>query len=82
MTPSKLKAHYQQANPDGHFFDRKTMQFFGDTMANYGVCEGPENTWELYRRRPVKHGLHSSAFFDKATFDERHDLKARHGQAA
>ena len=24
--------------------------------------------WELYRRHPVKHGLQSSAYFDKQTF--------------
>jgi hypothetical protein len=24
--------------------------------------------WELYRKRPVKHGLQSSAYFDKQTF--------------
>lgn len=24
--------------------------------------------WELYRRRPVKHGLQKSAYFDRVTF--------------
>jgi len=67
MSPSDLKYQYEQANPSGHFFDRKTMSFFGDTMANYGVRDAGD-CWELYRRRAVKHGLTKSAFFDKVTF--------------
>lgn len=74
MTPSQLKLLYQTHNPNGHFFDRKTLKFFGDTMKNYGVCDGPDNTWELYRKRPVKHGVRKSAYFDKVTFKERHDI--------
>ena len=85
MTPSELKYQVENAGQDSHFFTRKTMQFFGDTMRNYGtrsavincnydaagnyveggiVCE----VWELYRRRPVSHGLTSSAYFDKVTY--------------
>lgn len=60
-----------------HFFDRKTMKFFGDTMANYGIVETTVNTWtqedvpvyELYRKRPVKHGLTESAYFHRDTFE-------------
>jgi hypothetical protein len=74
MTPAELKYQYQQANPDGHFFDRKTMAFFGDTMANFGVRDDGD-CWELYRRRPVKHGLRSSHWFDKQTFRERLDKR-------
>ena len=37
MTPSDLKYRVECAGHDTHFFDRKTMRFFGDTMANYGV---------------------------------------------
>jgi hypothetical protein len=64
-----------------HHFDAKTMKFFGDTMANYGIRETTITTWsgpepvevyELYRRQPVKHGLRSSAYFDKKTFERRH----------
>lgn len=33
MTPTELK----QRTNETHFFDRKTMQFFGDSMRNYGV---------------------------------------------
>ena len=37
MTPSDLKYHIEQANTETHFFSRKTMKFFGDSMRNYGV---------------------------------------------
>ena len=73
MTPSELKTSILAHDPDSHFFDRKTMQFFGDTMRNYGVrkaeIEGVD-VWELYRKRPVKHGLQSSAFFRVSDFKQ------------
>ena len=37
MTPSELKYRVEQANTESHFFTRKTMKFFGDSMRNYGV---------------------------------------------
>lgn len=77
MTPSELKAHVE-ANSDSHFFDRKTMKFFGDTMRNYGVrlvsVSGGENAsrelWELYRKSPVKHGVSKSAYFCPITYKQ------------
>lgn len=92
MTPSELKLEYQAANPTGHFFDRKTLKFFGDSMRNYGVRsvtvlaqfdeDGnyveagiPTDVWELYRRRPSKHGLASSAYFRKSNFQQIHCIK-------
>ena len=75
MTPSELKYQIEQSGSNPYFFTRKTMQFFGDTMKNYGVCscEIEEDginvpSWELYRKRPVKHGLQSSAYFRKDNF--------------
>ena len=76
MTPSELKYNMLEHNPESHFFDRKTMKCFGDTMANYGVRSGciqardgqMVEVWELYRKRAVKGGLRASAFFDKETF--------------
>ena len=70
MTPSELKANVQETEP--YFFDRKTMKFFGDTMKNYGVRSAMIDNmpvWELYRKRPVKHGLKTSAYFDQKTFE-------------
>ena len=73
MTPSELKANILALDPDSHFFDRKTMKFFGDTMRNYRVrkteIEGVD-VWELYRKKPVKHGLKSSAFFRATDFQQ------------
>jgi hypothetical protein len=36
-TPSDLKQAVEQRGTESHFFTRKTMSFFGDTMRNYGV---------------------------------------------
>lgn len=84
MSPSELKYHVEQRGDNAHFFSRKTMQFFGDSMRNYGVRTAEVRTaydaqgnyvgnaggcvvqcWELYRKRPVKHGLQSSHYFAK-----------------
>lgn len=92
MNVSELKAAVESAGHDAHFFSRKTMQFFGDTMKNYGVRaipirtryddndrfieEGvPRDAWELYRKRPVKHGLADSAYFDSRTFRQVFPIK-------
>ena len=69
MTPPELKRHVQARG--SHFFDRDSLKFFGDTMRNYGVCrdeivdhsDQPVPCWQLYRRRPVKHVLKTSAYF-------------------
>lgn len=71
MNASELKYQHMRLHPDSHFFDRKTMQFFGDTMRNYGVTRHASGCWELYRKRPVKYGLQSSAYFDPETFEQR-----------
>ncbi len=74
MTPSELKHHVANGS-DSLFFSRDSMKFAGDTMRNYGVRAATINTihgtaevWELYRKHPVKHGLHASAYFDRVTF--------------
>lgn len=44
-----------RANTTGHFFDRDTMRFFGDTMANFGVrYEG--NAIIVYRKKTGRKG--------------------------
>ena len=68
MTPSELKYQVECAGTCEYFFTRRTMKFFGDTMKNYG-CRSAGGCWELYRKRPVKHGLIASKFFDKKTFE-------------
>ena len=76
-TPSDLKYYVERAGHDSHFFTRSSMRFFGDRMSNYGIrkarplttCGGiVVNAYELTRKRPVKHGLRESAWFNAATF--------------
>lgn len=74
-TASDLKYHVEQTG--SHFFERSSMKFFGDTMKNYGVRKttvethilGQVEVYELYRRKPVKHGNQSSAYFNAFTFE-------------
>jgi hypothetical protein len=41
-----------------------------DAEGNYAGAEGVEmEVWELYRKRPVKHGLRDSAYFSKTNFN-------------
>jgi hypothetical protein len=73
ITASVLKSRHEACNADSFFFDRKSMKFFGDTMANYYVpaasvrvrrsCGTIVECYELQRRKPVKHSLASSAYF-------------------
>ena len=85
MTVSELKRETEKRpNLSQDYFTRKSMQFFGDSIRNYGVRsntiksgysqEGGTQTdidvWELYRRKPVKYGLRSSAYFRKENFEQ------------
>lgn len=76
-TASDLKYHVEEAGHEPYFFTRDTMKFFGDRMSNYGLRQPVPVTlrdgatvpaYELTRRRPVKHGLQSSAWFHAETF--------------
>jgi len=75
QTAVQLKSAYADKQPYGLFFDRKTMRHFGDTMKNFGVRLVDEvirgksmPVYELYRKKPVKHGRTKSSFFDPQTF--------------
>lgn len=68
MNATQLKAAYQRNNPEGYFFERDTMKFFGDTMKNYRVTGPLEGMYTLSRRKPVKHGVQKDAFFCATTF--------------
>lgn len=44
-----------------------------DAAGNYVDKHGVDvEVWELYRKRPVKHGLQTSAYFCKETFRRVH----------
>lgn len=80
MTKTELKQNVTATG--SHYFDRGTMQFFGDTMANYRVPSVPvlvttssgDDTpcYALERIRPVKHGLQTTKYFDADTFKVLH----------
>jgi hypothetical protein len=90
-TPSDLRHHVEANGHEPYYFDRKSMAFFGDTMRNYGTRSKPVNVttpggevvacWELYRKRPVKHGLSSSSFFACDNFRRVFADKNKHPQA-
>ena len=71
-TASQLKS-FAESGQDSHFFDRDTLKFFGDKMSNYGIRHlGIINgvwTIELFRRKPVKHGVKTSAYFAQTAPD-------------
>lgn len=76
-TASDLKYAVENAGHEPYFFTRCSMKFFGDTMKNYGIRQPREivtgsgetvRAYELVRRRPVKHGLQTSAWFHAETF--------------
>lgn len=80
LTPGELAHFVTNSGKETHFFSRCNMKFAGDTMRNYGVrarpvtiqtYSGAAECWELYRKRPVKHGLCASAFFDVQTGAQR-----------
>lgn len=76
-TPSDLKAAYEAENPEGSYFSRESMRFFGDTMKNYRV-RGPVlvqthsrpevSAYELSRKNPVREGNQGVHYFDAETF--------------
>jgi hypothetical protein len=67
MTFSELKYNHELHNAGSSYFSKETMRFTGDTIANYGVLTH-DDSYELHRKKPVKHGLDNSAFFDNETF--------------
>lgn len=74
ITASELK--YRVEATGSKYFTRENMRFAGDTMRNYGVRRIKAQTragdiievYELYRKKPVKHGLKSSAYFNPDTY--------------
>lgn len=69
MTPTKLKQNHEEQHPESNFFSRDTMNFFGDTMANFGCYDGGD-VWVLHRKKPVNHNVKGRWYFDKTTFKQ------------
>ena len=64
MNISQVKALHLSLIPDSHFFDRKTMVFFGNTTANFGVKKLCSNTYIIYRKKLGKHCYNSQYEFN------------------
>ena len=83
MNKTELKNNVESNG--SHFFERSSMRFFGDTMANYYTPKNPVQVkcndgnfvqcWELQRRKPVKHGLCESAYFSCVDFSRVHPAR-------
>lgn len=52
-----------------------TISALGQTIVGGRYQPETVEVWELYRKRPVKHGLSSSAYFDKQTFTQRFPVR-------
>lgn len=83
-TALNLKQAVELFGNDTNFFDPETMSYFGDSMLNYGVnqpiqieTEDGEKimAYELFRKRPVKHGNQRSAWFDAETYKPIYNKK-------
>lgn len=81
MNASDLKHNVELSGLAPHFFDRKTMRFFGDMMRNFAVHSetiktdsGQVECWALSRKNRTAKGFGPGvcAYFDKATFKRRH----------
>lgn len=77
-TPSDIRANYL-AHKHGHFFDRDTMKFFGDTMRSFGVRVIDGVTY-LYRKPSARVNVFGTwktagrAFFGAWRVDEHGDV--------
>lgn len=76
MNIYQLKYNYEVSNPDGDYFSKDNMSFFGDSLNNYTVQSDVIDTteednvevWKLIRKEPVRDGLQRNAYFRKDTF--------------
>jgi hypothetical protein len=82
MTISDLVREYYRHNPDGHFFDRETLKYFGETLSTMRVlkdtvtfndyCGNPHTCYVVSRLQKKFPGgpRRSLAYFDTTTFDD------------
>jgi len=69
MTIYELKYNIENIAKNQYFFSRRTMSFFGDTLKNFGVTDNGDS-WLVYRKSPVKHGIQGHFYFDKITYKQ------------
>ena len=68
MKASELKALHMQNAPGGHFFAHKTMQYFGDTMRNFGVKKQESGEWLLFRKRKTRENAAGTGYLFSSDF--------------
>ena len=68
MNASELKASHLMQCPDSHFFNRDTMQYFGDTMRNFGVKKQENGEWLLFRKRKTRENAAGTGYLFSADF--------------
>ena len=81
MNAYELRRNYYRNHPDGHFFDYKTLRFFGERFSEMRVLKGTVKIYDgtecyvlssLQRKHPCgpRRVYH---YFDIETFDHRID---------
>ena len=53
MNIYQIKADYEQANPQGRFFDKDNLRFAGQTMRDFKVVRQPDGNFRL--TAPLRH---------------------------
>lgn len=48
---NELKDAYQKKNPQGHFFDKDTLKFFGESMSSMRLLKGTQEITTLSGER-------------------------------
>ena len=80
----ELKERYYSTNPDGHYFDRETLKFFGEALSRMNVLKKIEYIYDIYGRGHYAYCLSSIryvngkrerhyAWFDAFTFQPIYD---------
>ena len=82
MQVYELRDRYLEKHPDGHFFDKETLKFFGERWSDMRVSRklvevkdyrgNPHICYELIsKQRNAPGGTHTAYhYFDKDTFDQ------------
>lgn len=70
-SPAEIRARYQSAHPEWHFFDRSTMRFFGDVMSNFRTRRLSDGRVLMYRARKLHPYMPAGSgyIFDETTCD-------------
>lgn len=76
MSVDFLIRQYYRYNPDGHFFDRNTLSFFGERISDMrvlkdkAVVDGREcYVLSSYQRKHPSGARRTYYYFDSETFD-------------